>query len=144
MARSEWALGFRRQVSAGADRRSGRDIAAAADAPMPGSAGAVPTNGNSPLRGAGVRVQLDGAPIARPDASQYSPPRRESMRGTQFEDKWGRIRGSVAEQWCRLTNDDLDAIRTRDQLLARLQERYAKALEVLEQELDAFEGRRQV
>jgi uncharacterized protein YjbJ (UPF0337 family) len=55
---------------------------------------------------------------------------------------WREVRGKVREQWGKLTDDDLDRIDgRRDQLLGALRQRYAKAGDVLDQEVHDFERR---
>jgi uncharacterized protein YjbJ (UPF0337 family) len=58
----------------------------------------------------------------------------------QFEGKWREIKGSVKEQWGKLTDDDMKKIDgKRDQLLGALQSRYGYAKEKAEEELKKFE-----
>ena len=58
------------------------------------------------------------------------------MDSDRFKGNWKQLRGSVQEQWGKLTNDDLDVIEgQRDQLVGRLQERYG---------IEKDEARRQV
>jgi len=64
------------------------------------------------------------------------------MNANQIKGEWKQIRGKVAEQWGKLTNDDLDVIAgKRDQLLGRLQVRYGKTQEAIEKEVKEFEER---
>ncbi len=64
------------------------------------------------------------------------------MNANQIKGEWKQIRGKVAEQWGKLTNDDLDVIAgKRDQLLGRLQVRYGKTQEAIEEEVKEFEDR---
>lgn len=64
------------------------------------------------------------------------------MNKNQIKGEWKQIRGKVAEQWGKLTNDDLDVIAgKRDQLLGRLQARYGKTQEAIEKEVKEFEDR---
>ncbi len=47
------------------------------------------------------------------------------MNWDQVEGKWKQMRGSVKEQWGKLTDDDLDVINGKqDQLVGKIQERY--------------------
>lgn len=47
------------------------------------------------------------------------------MNSDQFQGKWKQLKGSVKEQWGKLTNDDLDMIDGRqEQLMGKIQERY--------------------
>jgi len=50
------------------------------------------------------------------------------MNWDRIEGKWTQIKGSVKQQWGKLTDDDLDYIAgSRDKLIGRLQERYGIA-----------------
>lgn len=54
--------------------------------------------------------------------------------------KWNEIKGKVKEQWGDLTDDDLDRIEgQRDQLIGAIQQRYGKAREEAERELNRWE-----
>ena len=55
------------------------------------------------------------------------------MNWDQLEGKWKQMKGSVREQWGKLTDDDLDRIGgKKDQLVGSLQERYGIAKEAAE------------
>lgn len=63
-----------------------------------------------------------------------------------FEGKWKQFRGQVKEWWGDLTDDDLDRIGGRVDILAGiLQERYGytreKAMEEIDQRFTAYEDR---
>jgi uncharacterized protein YjbJ (UPF0337 family) len=61
------------------------------------------------------------------------------MNWDQFQGKWKQYKGSVKEQWGKLTDDDLDVINgKRQQLVGRLQERYGIAKEEAEKRADEF------
>ncbi len=61
------------------------------------------------------------------------------MNWDQFQGKWKQYKGSVKEQWGKLTDDDLDVINgKRQQLVGRLQERYGIAKEEAERRADEF------
>ena len=61
------------------------------------------------------------------------------MNWDQFEGKWKQMKGSVKEQWGKLTDDDLDRISgQRDQLVGRIQERYGLAKEAAEKQADEW------
>jgi uncharacterized protein YjbJ (UPF0337 family) len=52
------------------------------------------------------------------------------------------MKGKVKEQWCKLTDDDLDVINgKREQLEGRLQERYGYAKDQTTKEVDDWYGR---
>lgn len=59
------------------------------------------------------------------------------------EGNWKQIKGSVKEQWGKLTDDDLDqAAGKREKLAGLLQEKYGKAKDEAEREVDRFFDRR--
>ena len=63
------------------------------------------------------------------------------MNRDQIEGKWKQLRGSVKEQWGKLTDDDLDIIAgNHDQLVGKIQERYGVAKEDAEHRVDAWYG----
>lgn len=64
------------------------------------------------------------------------------MNKDQIEGNWTQFKGTVKEQWGKLTDDDLDIIAgKRDQLLGRIQERHGLAKEEAEKQLDSFQER---
>ena len=55
------------------------------------------------------------------------------------EGNWKQLKGSVKEQWGKLTDDDLDvAAGKREKLVGVVQEKYGKATDVAEKEVDAY------
>ena len=59
------------------------------------------------------------------------------MTNDIFEGKWKQMRGKIREQWGKLTNDDVDKINgKRDILVGLLQERYGYAKEKAESEIN--------
>ena len=61
------------------------------------------------------------------------------MNWEQVEGKWKQVKGSVREQWGKLTDDDIDRIAGRkDQLVGKIQERYGIAKEEAEKQADAW------
>jgi uncharacterized protein YjbJ (UPF0337 family) len=59
----------------------------------------------------------------------------DTLRG-----QWNQLKGSVREQWGKLTDDDLDVIAgKRDQLLGRIQQRHGVARDEAERQIDNFE-----
>jgi uncharacterized protein YjbJ (UPF0337 family) len=59
---------------------------------------------------------------------------RDTLKG-----HWNEMKGKVLEQWGRLTNDDLDIIEgEREQLVGRVQQRYGKARDEAEHEVDLW------
>jgi len=61
------------------------------------------------------------------------------MNWDQIQGQWKQMRGAVREKWGELTDDELDAIGgRRDKLVGYVQEKYGKAREDAEREVDAF------
>ena len=59
---------------------------------------------------------------------------RDTLNG-----QWTQLKGSVREQWGKLTNDDLDQIQGKsEQLVGKLQERYGIARDEAQRQLDAW------
>jgi uncharacterized protein YjbJ (UPF0337 family) len=59
------------------------------------------------------------------------------MNWNQVEGSWEQFKGKVQAEWGRLTGDDLDVIRgDRKQLAGKIQERYGRAEEAAEREID--------
>jgi len=70
------------------------------------------------------------------------PMKEIPMNANQIKGEWKVVRGKVAEQWGKLTDNDLEVIAgKRDQLVGLLQKRYGKAQEVIEREVKEFEAR---
>jgi uncharacterized protein YjbJ (UPF0337 family) len=69
------------------------------------------------------------------------------MNRQQLEGNWKQVKGHAKAKWGKLTDDDLDQIQGRQQILVgKLQERYGKALEAAEKEvndwIDALDTKR--
>ena len=61
------------------------------------------------------------------------------MNWDQVEGNWKQMRGQAQQKWGKLTDDDLDVIAgKRDVLVGRLQERYGYKKEEAEREADTF------
>jgi uncharacterized protein YjbJ (UPF0337 family) len=61
------------------------------------------------------------------------------MNWDQVEGKWKQMKGSLREQWGKLTDDDFETIQgNRDRFLGKLQERYGYTKEQAEQELERW------
>ena len=61
------------------------------------------------------------------------------MNWDQLEGKWKQFTGSARERWGKLTDDDLDAIQGRKEILVgRLQERYGIAREEADRQADEW------
>lgn len=57
----------------------------------------------------------------------------------EMKGNWTQLKGRARETWGRLTNDDLDQIAGRRQvLIGRIQERYGKDLASAEEEVDTW------
>jgi uncharacterized protein YjbJ (UPF0337 family) len=55
------------------------------------------------------------------------------------EGNWKQLKGSVKEQWGKLTDDDLDVVAgKRDKLVGRVQELYGKGRDEAEREVDGY------
>jgi uncharacterized protein YjbJ (UPF0337 family) len=62
------------------------------------------------------------------------------MNWDQIEGNWKQVKGVVREQWGKLTDDDVDVIAgKRDILLGKIQERHGIAREEAEKQLKAWE-----
>lgn len=61
------------------------------------------------------------------------------MNSEQLKGKWTQMKGAVQSKWGELTNDDLDYIEgERTKLVGKIQERYGKAKEEAEKEVDSW------
>ena len=61
------------------------------------------------------------------------------MNWDQIEGKWKQLKGSLKEQWGKMTDDDFDQVEgKRDRFVGKLQERYGYTKEKAEQELDEW------
>jgi uncharacterized protein YjbJ (UPF0337 family) len=61
------------------------------------------------------------------------------MNWNRIEGNWEQFKGSIQEQWGKLTGDDLDVIDgNRKQLAGKIQERYGKAQDEAEREIDSW------
>lgn len=59
------------------------------------------------------------------------------MNWDRIEGKWAQMKGSVKQQWGKLTDDDLDYIAgSREKLVGRLQERYGIAKDAANESAD--------
>lgn len=55
------------------------------------------------------------------------------------EGKWAQLKGSVKEQWGKLTDDDLTEVAgKRDKLVGKVQEKYGWAKNEAEKKVDDF------
>ena len=61
------------------------------------------------------------------------------MNTNTLEGNWNQLKGEAKKRWGKLTNNDLEIIEgKRDVLVGRIQERYGKAREEAEKEVDQF------
>ena len=61
------------------------------------------------------------------------------MNWDQMQGKWTQMKGSVKQQWGKLTDDDLEVIAgSKDKLVGRLQERYGIQKEEAQRQLDRW------
>ena len=64
------------------------------------------------------------------------------MNWNQIEGDWENFKGKVQSQWGKLSDDDLDVIQgKRKQLAGKIKERYGKAQEEAEHEIDQWLSR---
>jgi len=62
------------------------------------------------------------------------------MNTDMIEGNWEQLKGRVRETWGKLTDDDVAVIGgRRDQLLGKIQERYGRSKEVVQDEIAHFE-----
>jgi uncharacterized protein YjbJ (UPF0337 family) len=65
--------------------------------------------------------------------------RRIKMNTEVLEGKWKQMKGRIQEQWGDFTDDEVDQIQgRRDMLIGKLQEKYGYTREQAERELDVF------
>jgi uncharacterized protein YjbJ (UPF0337 family) len=61
------------------------------------------------------------------------------MNSDEMRGKWNQLKGSVKQQWAKLTDNDLTAIDgQRDKLIGKIQERYGIAREDAERQLNQW------
>ena len=64
------------------------------------------------------------------------------MSWDRIEGNWKQVRGKVREQWGKLTDDDLDVIAgRRDMLLGKIQKKYGLAQEEADNQVRDFQSR---
>jgi uncharacterized protein YjbJ (UPF0337 family) len=64
------------------------------------------------------------------------------MNWTVIEDNWTQFKGKARERWRRLTDEELDMIAGKRNLLAgKIQEAYCVSLDEAEWQIRDFEGR---
>lgn len=61
------------------------------------------------------------------------------MNSDQIKGNWNQLKGSLKEQWGKLTDDDVKQIEgDRDQLVGKIQERYGVAREEAEKQVEQW------
>lgn len=61
------------------------------------------------------------------------------MNTDQFEGQWKQLRGQVKEKWGKLTDDEIDEIDGRADVLAgKIQSRYGSSKEEAKREVDSY------
>ncbi len=66
------------------------------------------------------------------------------MDWNRVEGNWKQLKGSVKEQWGKLTDDDLDVIAgKRDQLEGKIQERYGLEKDRVKSDVDTWYNRQE-
>jgi uncharacterized protein YjbJ (UPF0337 family) len=61
------------------------------------------------------------------------------MNWDTVEGNWKQVKGTVREQWGKLTDNDLEQIAgKKDQLVGRIQERYGISRDVAQQQADQW------
>ncbi len=64
------------------------------------------------------------------------------MNWDQVKGKWTELKGKAREEWGELTDDELDKAQgNREQMVGLLQQKYGKAKEVAEKEVDDWSAR---
>lgn len=62
------------------------------------------------------------------------------MNDDQFQGKWDRMKGKVREHWGQLTSNDVEQVEgKRQNLLAKIQEKYGDTRQAAEEKLAEFE-----
>jgi len=61
------------------------------------------------------------------------------MNDDILKGKWAQLKGSVKEQWGKLTDDEIEQLDgKKDQLVGRVQERYGIARDQAERDVDTW------
>ena len=61
------------------------------------------------------------------------------MNQDTLKGQWTQLKGSVREQWGKLTNDDLNLVEgKRTELVGRIQERYGIRRDEAERQIDSW------
>jgi len=61
------------------------------------------------------------------------------MNSDTLKGQWTQLKGSIREQWGKLTNDDLDQIQGHsERLIGKIQERYGMARDEAERQVSSW------
>jgi uncharacterized protein YjbJ (UPF0337 family) len=86
-----------------------------------------------------VRSRAAGNSAAAIKSKQKETRRKDIMDWNRIEGNWKQFKGQAKEKWGRLTDDDLDVIKGRqDQLEGKIQERYGLAKDQAKKDVDAW------
>jgi uncharacterized protein YjbJ (UPF0337 family) len=79
--------------------------------------------------------QQNSGPVIAPASAKG----KIEMNSEQFEGKWKQIQGQIRQKWGHLTDNDMQVIAgKRDVLIGRVEERYGLAKEKATAEVDGF------
>ena len=68
--------------------------------------------------------------------------RTKTMNENTIQGKWEQVKGSVKETWGDLTDDEITQMEgNRQKLAGKIQERYGRAQDVVEKEIDDWSTR---
>ena len=68
--------------------------------------------------------------------------RTKTMNENTIQGKWEQVKGSVKETWGDLTDDEITQMEgNRQKLAGKIQERYGRAQDVIEKEIDDWSTR---
>lgn len=61
------------------------------------------------------------------------------MNNDRLEGNWKQVKGSIQQQWGKLTDDDLDQIEgNREKLVGKIQAEYGKSKDEAQREVDEY------
>src|SRR5258708_30825005 len=77
-----------------------------------------------------------------PHSPSGPPSGDRDMNWDQVEDNWKQLKGTVQQEWSKLTNDNLDVIAgNRKMLSGKIQEAYGISKDEAEEQIEEFEYR---
>jgi uncharacterized protein YjbJ (UPF0337 family) len=69
----------------------------------------------------------------------FAVDRRGIMNEDTLKGQWTQLKGTVREQWGKLTNDDVDQLQGRtEQLIGKIQERYGVTRDEAKRQVDSW------